>query len=397
MSSPLVTPVIHLMYQTKTANQVELSYSLLSAVEERWNEALDFFRSRGHVLFISDRYRFWDHYGFTQQSLAKVLVENGVSVTWLDGISWKQESPVVRISNPNLKVGPLKVYPGRRFSILDRSSIKRQLKQIRSELSKNSLIWVQGSLDDRIAKDLPIEVFSVFDDCGLQPPFGELTKKAKVILCQNAYSQDQYRKHFPEKSLLALPPVELSSDLFKAPSLNRILPTEFPQKIMGYLGACFPKGFDFDLLERFISSLPDWGFVICGRTNEQGKKILERFSRYSNFYFRSWIPREMLASLWLRLSCNLLLYKDCSENRGAFPIKVLESLFFGVPSVATRVPKTSSLEGICPVESNPERLLECALKVAESPHSQEKSFDHLFYEMHPKIHLARVAEALKSL
>lgn len=376
---------------------LEISAATLSSIEERWNEALEFYLRREHVVFISDRYRFWDQHGFTQQSLAKVLVENGVRVTWLEGITWKNEAPLVPFNHPHLRVKNLRVYPGRRLSFLDRFSVKKQVQQIKSELSKNSLVWVQGSLDDRIAKEIPVEVFSVFDDCELQSPFGELGQKAQIILSQNAFSQDRFRKVFPEKALLALPPVELSHHLFKAPSGNRILPSEFPPKIMGYLGACFSQGFDFELLERFVSALPDWGFVICGRTDEEGNKKIKKLSRYPNFYFRSWIPREMLASLWLKMQCNLLFYKDCRENRGAFPIKVLEALFFGVPSVATRVPKTSSLEGICPVESHPDRLLEAAVQVASNPHDQSRSFGRLFYEMHPKVHLAKVAEILKRL
>jgi len=190
--------------------------------------------------------------------------------------------------------------------------------------------------------------------------------------------------------------VELSPELFKAPVPNRILPANFPTKIMGYLGACFPIGFNFDLLESFIRELPDWGFVICGRSDDEGNAILKKLSRYSNFYYRSWMPREALASMWLKIQCNLMLYRDCPDNRGAYPIKMLESLFFGVPSVATRVPKTSSLEGICPTESNPQKLIEAAIRLAQQRGSQSKSFESLFYEMHPKIHLAKVAEKLNA-
>jgi len=373
---------------------LEIKSDLLSTVEERWNRALSFYQKRGHVLFISDRYRFWDQVGFTQQSLAKVLVENGIQVTWLDGMTWKNESPILSFHHPDLKVQPLRCYPGRRFRSLDTLSIKKQVKQIRSEISKTSLVWVQGSLDDRIAKNINVDIFSVFDDCESPDPQGELAKKAKIILSQNAFSHDRFREFQLEKALLSLPPVELSAELFKAPLPTRILPPHFPSKMMGYLGACFPQGFDFELFERFVRELPDWGFIICGRTDETGKKNLERLSQYPNFYYRSWMPRENLASMWLKLKCNLMLYKDCRDNRGAYPIKVLESLFFGVPSVATRVPKTSSLEGICPVESHPQKLIEAAQRVAHQPGQQSKSFERLFYEMHPKIHLSKIAERL---
>jgi hypothetical protein len=69
-------------------------------------------------------------------------------------------------------------------------------------------------------------------------------------------------------------------------------------------------------------------------------------------------------------------------------------MYFGVPSVATRVPKTSSLEGIIPLSSDPEELINLARAEAILKKDQSKVFESLFYEMHPKVHLARVAEAL---
>lgn len=379
----------------KQQTHLEISSSLLSSIEERWNSVREFYQRRGHVLFVSDRYRFWDQYGFTQQSLARTLLQIGVRVSWFDGITWKNNQPHLSATHPHLKVTPLKCYPGRRFSLIDKLSVKKQTRQIRDELTQTSLVWVQGSLDDRIARNFNVDVFSVFDDCELQPFLGDLARNAKLILSQNAFAHDQFKKQYPIKSLLSLPPVELSAELFRVTSTSKILPSGFPEKMMGYLGACFINGFDFDLLEYFIKSLPEWGFLICGRTDEIGQKKLKALGDYSNFHYRPWIPREALASIWLKLQCNLMLYKDSIENRGAYPIKILESLFFGVPSVATRVPKTSSLEGICPVESNPKKLVDSALSVASCPGIQARSFERLFYEMHPKVHLARIAEALQ--
>ncbi len=369
---------------------------LLPQVEKRWQSALEFFKKKQHVVFISDRYHFWDEPGFVQQSLANTLVEHGIRVTWFDGLASKTHQPHIPRSHSLLEVRNLKMLRGRRLPLMDFLNAKVQFNQIQKSIKGSEpLIWVQGSLDNRICNQLPsIDVFSVFDDPYLHQPGDELTQKVKLILNQNAFGDDLFRSQYPQKCQLALPPVELNENIFFSQSPRKILPDHFPTKIMGYLGACFSEGFDFDLLEKFIKALPDWGFLIVGRTDDSGRAHLKKFERYPNFVYRSWIPREKLASIWQLLDVNLMLYKACPSNSGAYPVKFLDSLYFGVPSVATRVPKTSSLEGIIPLSSSFEELMYYAKGEAHLRKDQSRVFQSLFYEMHPKVHLAKVAEAL---
>ena len=385
--------------QTALKNLNPITPSVLSAIESRWQKALPFYKKRRHVLFISDRYRFWDNPGFVQQSLAKTLVEHGVKVTWLDGMSWRSSSPLVPFSSPLLTVENLKCLPARRLPFVDALSAEWQAKQI-MKLQKDGepITWVQGSLDERISGKLAsVDVFSVFDDAFGHSPENHLARKSKLILSQNAFTDDRFREVYPTKSRLALPPVELNAHFFQAESPRKLVPENFPQKIMGYLGAFFPEGFDFDLLEKCVRALPDWGFLIVGRTNDEGALRIKRLKEFSNFYHRDWIPREKLSSVWQLLDVNLMFYRDSRANSGAYPVKVLESMYFGVPSVATRVPKTSSLEGIIPLSSDPEELLYLAKAEAILKKDQSKVFESLYYEMHPKVHLARVAEALSQI
>lgn len=382
--------------QTALKHLNPITPSVLSAIEARWQKALPFFQKRGHVIFVSDRYRFWDHPGFVQQSLAKILTEHGVRVTWLDGMDWRNVRPVVPHRSEILKVDSLKCLPGRRFSICDALSVEWQVHQIKKLQQEGApLTWIQGSLDERIVEKLEsIDVFSVFDDAFCHSPQNNLAQKAKVILSQNAFTDDRFRESHPGKSQLALPPVELNSHVFQTESPRKLVPEGFPKKVMGYLGAFFPEGFDFDLLEKCVRALPDWGFLMVGRTDQEGAVRLQHLKNFSNFYHRDWIPREKLSSFWQLLDVNLMFYRDSRSNSGAYPVKVLESMYFGVPSVATRVPKTSSLEGIVPLSSDPEELIYLAKAEAILRKDQSKVFESLFYEMHPKVHLARVAEAL---
>lgn len=370
--------------------------SALHSIEERWKKALSFYQKREHVIFISDRYRFWDNPGFVQQSLAKVLVENGIRVTWLDGMDWKKLNPHQSINSSLLEVKQLQCLPGRRFSWIQKASLHWQTEQIRKFQRKgNPLLWVQGSLDDKICEGLDsVDIYSVFDDAFIHSPSSPLCDKAKVIFSQNAYSDNIFRGAYPHKTKVVLPPVELGEHIFDSSSPQNFLPEGFPKKIMGYLGAFFPEGFDFDILHYLVSSLPDWGFLMVGRTDEVGQRRLEGFQKYSNFYHRPWIPREKLASAWQMLDVNLMLYRPCRGNSGAFPVKVLEALYFGIPSVATRVPKTSSLEGIIPLSSFPDEIKKLAQTEANQKRDRSRVFESLFYEMHPKIHLAKVAELL---
>ena len=382
--------------QTALKNLNPISPFVLSAIETRWRKALPYLKARGHVIFISDRYRFWDNPGFVQQSLAKTLVENGIKVTWLDGMSWRTPQFTVPLRSPLLNVTGLKCLPGRRFSVVDKFSVHWQAQQIRKFQEEGSAItWVQGSLDNRISEQLDsIDVFSVFDDAFCHSPQDSLAKKSKIILSQNAFTDDRFRENYPNKSHLALPPVELNSNVFQIESPRDLVPEGFPKKIMGYLGAFFPEGFDFDLLEKCVRNMPDWGFLIVGRTDREGSDRIEKLKTFSNFCHREWIPREKISSFWQILDVNLMFYRDARANSGAYPIKVLEAMYFGVPSVATRVPKTSSLEGIIPLSSNPEELIYLAKAEAFLKKDQTKVFESLYYEMHPKVHLARVAELL---
>ena len=79
----------------KLPNIPAVSAALLASIESRWEKARAFFKKRGKVVFVSDRYRFWERHGFVQQSLANALVHEGVAVEWLDGAGWRPYEPTI--------------------------------------------------------------------------------------------------------------------------------------------------------------------------------------------------------------------------------------------------------------------------------------------------------------
>lgn len=373
---------------------LDLSKEHVEEIESRFQKALAFYRKRGSVLFISEAYRFFEKHGFVQQSIAKVLSQNGIKVHWIDGPSTAKHAPTLNWKSKNFSLGSLPKLPLTRLNLMNHFNVKYQAKHLNGLIRKmgNPLIWVQSGLNDRVAARLKgVDIYSVFDDPYRHTPLDTLCRKSKLIVCQNQFTSDLMSQKHADKTRVILPPVEMGKDVFSSHTPE--LPEGFPKKRMGYIGTFFPDSFDMVMLEDFVRAFPDWGFVFLGRTNAEGEKIIEYLKRYSNFHYLGWAPRDKVAGVWKLLDVSLLLYRPSRISDGAFPTKILESLHFGVPCVATAVPKTSSLEGIIPRSSFSERLKKLAVEVSHSPKAQVEAFyEKLAYEMHPKIHLAKIAE-----
>ena len=175
------------------------------------------------------------------------------------------------------------------------------------------------------------------------------------------------------------------------------LPARFPKKRMGYIGSFFDKDFDLDLFEYFIQHFPQYGFILSGRTDQRGKERVQDFKEYPNFQVFDWMPRDQIAGLWQLLDITLLFYRPQRTQDGAFPIKILESLYFHVPWIATEVPKTEDLAGYFCRSSQKEVLVEAVEKLLTKDEKQLSECYRSFQaRMDPTLHLTRVAEFLRS-
>lgn len=367
-------------------------------VDARWQRALEFYRERKSVLFLS-YCRYWERHGFVQQSLAYALAEAGVKVVWLDGSGWRPYKPVVRKPHPNLVVKQMPSIPGRRLAGMDWIDLDfktRYCKRMLKSMPGNPVVWVQAGLDERLAAALPhIDVFSIFDDPYRHSPVGDLCRRAKTILCQNTRALECVRQFHGAKSHVVPPPMDMGKDVFDENAKDPF-PAGFPEKVFGYIGSFENDGFDLLLFEDFLRTFPQYGFVLMGRTDAAGAAIVERFKRHANFLHLPWAERSQLAGVWKRLSLSLLFYRPNRTQDGAFPVKVLESLRFGVPCLSTATHKTADLEGLFPRSSIIQTLKASvpeamALKGAPC----QALFRKLSVEMHPKLHLSKVAEWLK--
>jgi glycosyltransferase involved in cell wall biosynthesis len=368
-----------------------------SDLESRWRRAVEYYRGRKSVLFIS-YCPFWEKYGFVQQCLAYSLAEAGVKVTWLDGAGWRPQRPTVPKQHPNLTVKHIKSLPGRRLPWVDLLDVKWSRRQIAKEIQSlpgKPVIWIQAGIDERLVTGLPyVDVFSVFDDPYRHSPVGDLCRKARTIICQNPRALECLTQFHGDKSHLVLPPMDMSKGVYNE-SETFEFPQGFPEKVMGYIGSFSTDGFDLYLFEDFVRNFPDYGFLLMGRTDAAGLVAIERLKRYPNFLYTPWVDRSKLAAVWSKLAVTLLFYRPNRTQEGAFPVKVLESLRFGVPCIATAVPKTEGLEGVFPRSSIVHTLresLQQALNI--SPEQCRSLYKKFAAQMDPKHHLSYVAECL---
>lgn len=370
----------------------------LEKIESDWQSALPFFRDRGHVVFVSPGLRFWDHHGFVQQSLAQVLTENGVRVTWLDGAGWRPYKPHYPKSSL-LEVSQLFELPLRRLPVVDQWNddiVSNHLNDL-IKSAGNPIVWIWGGMRDSIASRLDhIDVFSVFDDPYAISPKAALCDRSRLITCQNPVAKGVFQVIHQTKTRLLLPPVDLRGSAFNETS-DFALPKGFPEKVMGYIGSLPHGGFDFDLFEDFVKSFPAFGFLLVGPGDKLGMKRIHDLKKYSHFHYVPWVERSQIPSVWKALNLSLLFYQAAGTNDGAFPVKALEGLHFGVPGIATKVPKTSGIEGYVPRSSSTDELKSLALKaLGSSGETMKNAYRYFSYEMHPKVHLARVADWLST-
>lgn len=360
----------------------------------RWQRALSYFQERKAVIFVS-YCRFWEHHAFVQQSLAKLLTDHGVKVTWYDAETWKGYRPTLYWKSEHLDVKSRFTLPGRRWRFIEAIDKKLFQSTINKEIRKygDPIIWIQGGLRESLAEVIPkIDVFSTFDDPFYFANDSVIKQKAKLIVAQNSFT---WRMHCSQsdKSKMLLPPVDMKVDESGSP--NYVFPERFPKKVMGYIGSFFHEDYDLELLEYLIRTLPDWGFLLVGRTNAVGEGKVKTLKRYANFHHVAWAPRAQVMSLWKKLSVTLLLHRPRRVQYGAFPTKVLESLAYGVPCVGTEVPKTNDLQGFFPISSFPSELRQMAVQAAGMDKERIRQlFDLFSSKSDPALHLIEVAESL---
>ncbi len=356
---------------------------------------LGFYQRRKSALFLS-KDKFWENAGQPHRSLAITLAQAGIKTHWFEG-EQRNSRHIIVPEQSGLSVSPLAAFPGRRFSWVETFSKRFQKSQLRKkmvELGGDPVLWSVGGLTSAMEEEISkLDVFSYFDSLIDYYPDRPCVSNATLVTTQNDFAlqivgQDRNAARF-------FPPMEINPQ--RADSLEPAeLPPGFPKKRMGYFGSCFFLYFDYDLLERFLLALPDWGFVIGGRIDSEGAKRVAELKKYNNFHFLPWIESRKVGSYWKLIDVCLLLYRPSAIQVGAFASKALESLYFNVPIAGTKEPKTAALEEYFPMHSNVERMIQSAVTAASEGQAPiAEALEYFAYEMNPKHQLAEIAQLLE--
>lgn len=380
--------------KTKLVDHAAIIESVEKRCEAEFEKSLSFYRERKSALFLS-KDKFWENAGQPQRSLAITLAKAGIRTHWYEGEQRGRDHLVVP-NQSHLSVSPLSALPGRRLSFIHSISTKIQRSHLREtidNLGGNPLLWSVGGLTPAMEAEISqLDVFSYFDSLVDYHPDRAIVKQARLVTTQNDHGLRVVG--FGRNAARFFPPMQIISEGLDNCEPAR-LPDSFPRRRMGYFGSCLFMYFDYDLLERFLSELPDWGFVIGGRTDAEAEERIRSLQKYKNFHFLPWIESSKVGSYWKLLDVCLLLYRPSPIQTGAFASKVLESLYFNVPVVGTKEPKTAALEEYFPMESSVDALLKSAVRAATARVPIAAALEYFAYEMNPKHQLAAIARLLQ--
>ncbi len=366
------------------------------AIQSEWERAKPFFKRHSHVVMFSLE-RFWEAHGFVQQSLAYLLADEGLSVTWIDGRGWRRYRPTVNPTRPNLRVTSLRQLPLRRVPKLNVLSRRWEARQLLGYLkaASNPLFWIWGGCDEALLESLPApDIYSVFDNPYGHLPDGLLGDKARIITCQNSFATALFSTKQKQKTHRVFPPVSLSLACLAAQPLaaRAKLPKHFPNQVLGYVGSHLGEGLDFSLIEQTLVAFPSWGVLLVGRTDELGESKLLKLARYPNFHRVAWCPREEALAYWDAIDVAFFPYAELMSQDGAFAVKTLEALHRHKPVFSTRVPKTEDFEGLIHFFSSLAELRSLLeSKAVEPPTELTADFWALAKKLHPKQHLTVIA------
>ncbi len=149
--------------------------------------------------------------------------------------------------------------------------------------------------------------------------------KTDVILCQNKYQYERFKKQFPEKTLHILHnPFVRDSDIEISPYENR--------KHIAWLGV-FKREKNLPLLYEIVKKCPDITFKIAGmsanRMDSDTEVALARLKKLSNVEFAGYLPRKQVP----RFLSKAVALLNTSHYEG-FSNTFLEAFSVGTPVIA---------------------------------------------------------------
>ena len=147
-------------------------------------------------------------------------------------------------------------------------------------------------------------------------------------------------------------------DLFSQQTSSLLsIPLEKDKKTIGYLGSVDER-VDYDLLEKLISTTPQYHYVFVGRVTQSAYE--KRLSAFPNVIIvGSQLPVTLPA--WVqKFDVCLIPFVKNELTKGIYPLKINEYLAAGKPVVATRFADLSDFESVVHIADDDNAFLQLA-------------------------------------
>jgi len=159
-----------------------------------------------------------------------------------------------------------------------------------------------------------------------------------IAVSPELYSK--YKKHHPDVRLFPTPAYLKHYRSRRSHNVPDDM-KDLPRPIIGFAGsATFVGKLATDLLKILIRSYPNFSFVFTGEYNNDIQSTLEKFK---NCHFLGIKSLSVLPDYIADFDVCLVPYITSRYGMAAYPVKIMEYLFFGKPVVTTALPSVEYL------------------------------------------------------
>ncbi len=182
-------------------------------------------------------------------------------------------------------------------------------------------------------------------------------KKADSVIVS---SQGLFEKKSKENTQCFLIKNGVNYELFsRKPTVLPLDSLEKDKKIIGYLGSVDER-VDYDLLEKLISTTPQYHYVFVGRVTQTAYE--KRLSAFSNVNMVGSQPSSTLPAWVQTFDVCLIPFLKNELTAGIYPLKINEYLAAGKPVVTTRFADLSDFESVVHIADDDSAFLQLAQK-----------------------------------
>ena len=227
------------------------------------------------------------------------------------------------------------------FDGLNRRWLARQL-DARVTAPERTVLWIRYATPELVPyaerPAWPLVVFEAVDDHLASPGLPErlrprleaaeqrMLRRAGLVFAWSEAIAERLREHHPRVVVAGA-----AADL-DAFAVARAAATPEPL-VAGYAGS-LDERFDAELVARVARELPGWTFRLAGPADEAARRLL---GPVGNVELLGRVAPEAVPGLLARASVCLMPYRQDAFNDMLFPLKLIESLAAGRPTVSTPI------------------------------------------------------------